>query len=139
MLPFLNNKAYSVHPFPYNTNYDSFRQPYTDANPYIYHFANPNFSLPYDNTFPNHFQYPQMPYLFHRNIPYDHNAQADQRKSKRITKKLALAEVKKKIRASNAKFKGKKNNFKYFDPSRAPPITSLRNDQELVKDLTLKL
>jgi hypothetical protein len=79
-----------------------------------------------------------MPYLFQRNIPYDHNAQVNQRKSKRITKKLALAEVKKKIRASNAKFKGKKNIFKYFDPSRAPPITSLRNDQDLAKDLTLK-
>ncbi len=74
MFPFFNNKGYAVPPFSYNANYDNFRQTQNDANSYIYHFVNPNFSLMYDNAFPNHVQHPQMPYLFHRNVPSDHNA-----------------------------------------------------------------
>lgn len=57
------------------------------------------------------------------------------RKRKRITKKLTFIEVKKSIRSLHAEYKSKRKTFKYFDPSRAPPITSLRTNQELEFDL----
>ena len=57
------------------------------------------------------------------------------RKRKRITKKLTYIEVKKSIRSLHAEYKLKRKTFKYFDPSRAPPITSLRTNRELELDL----
>lgn len=57
------------------------------------------------------------------------------RKRKRITKKLTFIEFKKNIRSLHAEYKSKQKTFKYFDPSRAPPITSLRTNRELELDL----
>lgn len=130
MFPFLNqNNGYHVPPFPFNGGYDSFRQSLNDADPYVYRFFSPSFQFQHESIIPNHYQQHQIPYMFQGKIPYDENAQNEQKNKKRITKKLALTQVKQKIRASHAQFKAKKNIFKYFDPSRAPPITSLRNNQ----------
>ena len=90
MFPFLNHNGYPVYPFSFNGSYDSFRQSQNDTNPYIYHFVSPNFPLQHESTTTNHLQHNQMPYFFQGKIPYEMNAKLEQRKKKRITKKIAL-------------------------------------------------
>ena len=129
MFPFLNNNGYPVPPFSYNGNYDGYRQPEVDGNPYIYPYINTNFALQPESMIPNQFTQNQIPYFFQTMNLYNQNPIQEQKQMKRITKKLTLTEVRKKIRASHTKFKAIKNTFKHFDPSRAPPVTSLRNKQ----------
>jgi hypothetical protein len=43
--------------------------------------------------------------------------------------------MKKSFLSLNGYLKPRRKSFKYFDPSRAPPITSLRSSRELEFDL----
>lgn len=77
----------------------------------------------------------QLPYIFEINQNYSPRELPLLRKRKRVTKKLTFIELKKSIRSLQPEYKSKRKTFKYFDPSRAPPITSLRTKRELEFDL----
>jgi hypothetical protein len=49
-------------------------------------------------------------------------------KKKKITKKLTFVDPKNHDSYYKKLYKEKKKSFKYFDPSRAPPISSLRSN-----------
>ncbi len=72
MFPFLNNNGYLLPPFPYNTNYDSFRASQIEISPYICPFINHSFRLHHGNGISNHFSDPQMPNFYDRNIAFTH-------------------------------------------------------------------
>jgi len=104
-------------------------------NPYFYSFINPNLQFQHETSVPMQLSQACMPYFLERGHHSEPRMNPSLNKKKRITKKLSLIKVKKKMRGLNSGFNIIRKSLKYFDPSRAPPLTSLRNSQELQLDL----
>lgn len=95
----------------------------------MYTFVNSNFQSQNEDTFPSHLVNNQISYLFNPTNTFVPIINPIMNRRKRLTKRLSCIEMKKKIHALNSDFKIMRKTFKYFDPSRAPPITSLRLSQ----------
>lgn len=135
MFPFHVPNNYLNTPFPYNLNYDFFGPQQLPGNPLFYPYNYQNFILPHENNNANFITHQPAPCF----LPIDQNSSPKNmhtiNKRKRITKKLTLTDEVKTVRSLTSSYKAKRNTFKYLDPSRAPPITSLRTSRELEMDL----
>lgn len=129
MFPFHVPNTYLNTQFPYNLNYDFFGLQQLPGNPLFYPYNYQNINLPHENNNANFIAHQHAPCF----LPTDQNSSPKNMltitKRKRITKKLTLTGEGKTVRSLTSYYKAKRNTFKYLDPSRAPPITSLRTNR----------